>query len=388
MNEQRILVVNTGSSSLKLGLYLHSEGEETLLFDALADGIGRDQGSLTVSDGKGNTVRQEAQHHATQKDSLRTATQWFAEMGAGSPAAIGHRVVHGGPKLVTHQAISPAVLQELRACLHFAPLHIPMALDLIEASEHAYPGIPQFACFDTAFHNTMPEAAKRLALPRDLFDEGIRRYGFHGLSYESIVYQLGKDLPRKTVMAHLGSGASLAAVEQGRSVDTSMGLTPTGGIPMGTRCGDLDPGVLLYLIQAKQATGESLEAMLNHEAGLKAVSGGEADLRALEKNVDAGDQKAAMALEIFCRAIAKTVAGYATVLDGLELLVFAGGIGEHSARVRREVCAKLGVLGIAIDEGKNLAHAEILSDAQSRAMVRIVASEEDRQIARHVRRML
>jgi acetate kinase len=387
MSEAPILVVNTGSSSLKLGLFCAAEGDERLLVDVLAEGIGGAEGKLTVRAG-GKVIGSESLKAASQTEALHLAAPWLAKAESAKPVGIGHRVVHGGPNLTTHQRITPELIRELRACIHFAPLHIPVALELIAATERAYPGVPQFACFDTAFHRTMPEVATRFALPRELFEQGIRRYGFHGLSYESIVFQLGKDLPPHTVAAHLGSGAGLAAILDGKSVDTSMGLTPTGGIPMATRSGDLDPGVLLYLLQAEGATPESLERMLNHDAGLKALSGGTADMRALEQAADSGDTKAVMAIAIFCRSIAKTVAAYAAVLGGLDMLVFAGGIGEHSERVRREVCAQLEFLGVALDEERNRAGAAIFSAADSKVQVRVVASEEDRQIARHTRSLL
>ena len=387
MSEAPILVVNTGSSSLKLGLFCAAEGDERLLLDALAEGIGGTDGRLTVRAG-GKVIGSESLKAASQTEALHLAAPWLAKAESATPVAIGHRVVHGGPNLTTHQRITPKLTRELRACVHFAPLHIPVALELMAATESAYRGVPQFACFDTAFHRTMPEVATRFALPRELFEQGIRRYGFHGLSYESIVFQLGSELPPRTVAAHLGSGAGLAAILEGKSVDTSMGLTPTGGIPMATRSGDLDPGVLLYLLQAQGATAESLERMLNHDAGLKALSGGTADMRALEAASAAGDAAAAMAIAILCRAIAKTVAAYAAVLGGLELLVFAGGIGEHSERVRREVCAQLAFLGVALDEERNRAGTAILSAADSKVQVRVVASEEDRQIARHTRALM
>jgi acetate kinase len=387
MPEAPILVVNTGSSSLKLGLFSVGSGEETLLLDVLADGIGKADGKLTVRDAGGEVLGSEALHAATQPEALFAALPWLTKADAVTPSAIGHRVVHGGPKLTAHQRITTELLRELRACVHFAPLHIPVALELIGAAEQAYPGVPQFACFDTAFHRTLPEAAARFALPRELYDEGIRRYGFHGLSYESIIRQLrshtGGAVPRRIVAAHLGSGASLAAILNGESVDTSMGLTPVGGIPMATRSGDLDPGVLLHMMRSKGATADSLEAMLNREAGLKAISGGTADMRALEASTE--DPKAQMAISIFCRAVAKTVAAYATVLGGLDLLVFSGGIGEHSERVRRGVCTALEFLGLVLDEEQNRAGRSLLSTATSRVLIRLIPSEEDRQIALHTR---
>jgi acetate kinase len=273
----------------------------------------------------------------------------------------------------------------MQACVHFAPLHIPMALQLIAEAEQAYPDVPQFACFDTAFHRTMPETASRFPLSRDLFDDGIRRYGFHGLSYESIVHQLGAKLPARTVMAHLGSGASLAAVKKGKSVDTSMGLTPTGGIPMATRTGDLDPGVLLYLRRAKGMDADALEKLLNHDAGLKALSGGTSDMRKLQEATAKGDSAAELALEVFCLAIRKTIAAYAAVLGGIDLIIFAGGIGEHSVEVRKRVCEGLGFLGVKLDDGLNQADQQRISQDSSGIAVSIVPSQEDRQIARHCR---
>jgi acetate kinase len=252
MLDAPILTINTGSSSLKFGIYLQRNGKEELQLDGLADGIGRDSGKLEIKDGAGRVLRSESARFPDASRALASAKNWLAELSPGKPCAVGHRVVHGGPRLLAHQRITPAVLAELRACVHFAPLHIPAALSLIEAAAKTYPDVPQFACFDTVFHATMPQLASRYALARELFDEGMRRYGFHGLSYESIVSQLGTELPRRAVIAHLGNGASLAAVSDGRSIDTSMGLTPTGGIPMGTRSGDLDPGVALYLMRLKK----------------------------------------------------------------------------------------------------------------------------------------
>ena len=388
MSDESILVINTGSSSLKFGLYARKNGDEQVLFDGLADGIGQDGGTLEIKDGAGKTLRSEKLSFSSRHDALNHAARWLSELSPGKPYAVGHRVVHGGPRLVKHQKITSQVVAELQACMHFAPLHIPMALQLIKEAGQAYPDVPQFACFDTAFHRTMPETAARFPLSRDLFEEGIRRYGFHGLSYESIVYQLGDKLPGRTVMAHLGSGASLVAVKDGRSVDTSMGLTPTGGIPMATRTGDLDPGILLYLQRAKKMDADALEKLLNHNAGLVALSGGTSDMRKLQDAAKAGDHDAELAIEIFCLAIRKTVAAYAAVLGGLDMLVFAGGIGEHSVRVRSGVCGGLGFLGVTLDDQRNQAHEQNISRTGDSVDVCIVPSQEDRQIARHCRAMM
>jgi len=388
MADESILVINSGSSSLKFGLYVQRDGEEQAVLDGSADGIGRDTGKLELKDARGQTLRSENVRFASEDDALSQAARWLAEISQLKPVAAGHRVVHGGPHLLAHQLITPAVLTELQNCIHFAPLHIPTALRLITAAERAYPQLPQFACFDTAFHTTIPEVGSRFALPRPLFDEGIHRYGFHGLSYESIVRQLGTQLPSRTVIAHLGNGASLAAVKDGRSVDTSMGLTPTGGIPMATRSGDLDPGVLLYLLRVKKMNADSLEHMLNRESGLTGISAGKNDMRDLESAIAGGDQKAQIAMEVFCTGIRKVVAAYAAVLGGLDMLVFSGGIGEHSAPVRNRVCNGLGFLGVSIDAAGNQSNASTISTKGSKVRVRVVPSQEDLQIARHSRALL
>jgi len=388
MPDGSILVINTGSSSLKFGLYAQESGDERQLLDGLADGVGRACSKIEIKDAKGRALQSETVAVASHSDAFHRAASWLAKLSSEKPVAIGHRVVHGGPRLVAHQRITPAVLEELKACVHFAPLHIPLAIELIEQADRVYPGVPQFACFDTAFHSTIPEAAARFAIPRNLFDEGIRRYGFHGLSYESIVHQLGQELPSRTVIAHLGNGASLAAVKDGRSVDTTMGLTPTGGIPMATRSGDLDPGVLLFLLRAKHLNADLLEALLNHDSGLTALSGGKSDMRDLEAAADQGDQQARLAIEVFCTSVRKMIAAYAAVLGGLDMLVFAGGIGEHSARVRSGVCDGLDWLGLRIDPASNKANRGAISSQGSKVQVRIVAAEEDVQIARHCRALV
>lgn len=390
MHEPVILVINSGSSSLKFGLYANQDGEEHPLVEGEAEGIGQSNGKLELRHSNGRVLRSEGAAFASQADALDRAAQWLGERSFGAPAAIGHRVVHGGPRLVAHQAITSAVLKKLKDSVHFAPLHIPLSLELIRAAQERYPKVPQFACFDTAFHNTMPEEAARFALPDELFAEGIRRYGFHGLSYESIVHQLrlAGNLPTRTIVAHLGNGASLAAIKNGRSVDMTMGLTPTGGIPMATRTGDLDPGVILYLQRVKGADADSLERLLNRDSGLTALSGGKSDMRDLQAAAAKGDSRARLAIEIFCRSIRKVIAAYATVLGGADLVVFTGGIGEHSSQVRANVCDGLGILGILIDSGRNQRNERTISADNSNVQVAVVPSEEDRQIARHCRSMI
>lgn len=388
MPARPILVINSGSSSLKFGIYIEkNRGEEEPLIRGIADGIGRSVGQLELKDDQGRVLQSKDKRFRTQVEAFDQVRQSLAEQGHIKPAAIAHRVVHGGPRLTKHQLITTDVIRELRECVHFAPLHIPASLEIIEKAASCYACVPEFACFDTAFHTTMPEVAARFPLPSDLWDEGIRRYGFHGLSYESAVYQLGRELASRTVIAHLGNGSSVVAIRDGRSVDTSMGLTPTGGIPMATRTGDLDPGVLLYLQRARKMDTDSLERLLNRESGLTAFSGGMSDMRDLEAAADKGNQPAKLGIAAFCMAIRKTVGAYAAVLGGLDMLVFTGGIGEHSARIRSNVCEGLSFLGVSLDKARNAAHERSISSPDSGVTVRVVAADEDRQIARHCRMM-
>ncbi|HEX4308913.1 MAG TPA: acetate kinase, partial [Acidobacteriaceae bacterium] len=352
--------------------------------------------------------------HESQSSAFTHAAQKLQQLSGGQPEAIGHRIVHGGPHLREHCRITPQVLDTLRNSVHFAPLHIPPALALIDTASKLYPQAPAFACFDTAFHTTMPPEAFTYAIPARFRDQGVQRYGFHGLSYESIVAALAADVPARPfparlVVAHLGNGASLCAIANGRSVDTSMGLTPTGGIPMGTRSGDLDPGVVLFLARAARLNNEELESVLNHESGLAGLSGGISDMRELTaaanrsaavhpsaaavRGPDQGSAApnqaiAAQAIAIFCRAIAKTVAGYAAVLNGLDALVFTGGIGEHSVPVREKVCRQLAFLGITLDTEANQRHSATISQQGSPITVQVVPADEDGRIAHHVRNLL
>jgi acetate kinase len=382
-----ILAINSGSSTLKFGLFTNESGEERALLRGSAEGIGKDHGSLEVKDGNGRTVLSEDQKYASQLEALRHVTDAMAKQHIPPPSAIAHRIVHGGPKLREHIRITPQVQKTLEEAVHFAPLHIPTALELLRGAESLYPNLPQFACFDTAFHRTMPEEACRYAVPKEFYEQGLQRYGFHGLSYASIVHQLGGALKSRTVIAHLGSGASLAAIRDGQSIDTSMGLTPTGGIPMGTRTGDLDPGVLLYLMRAGKLNADDLESLLNHKSGLLAL-GGTNDMRELQSRAAKGDHDAALAITIFCRAIARTIAAFAVSLGGLDQLIFAGGIGEHSAEIRTRVCDQLALFGVALDAESNTKAQPIISAQNSTAETRIVPSQEEAQMAREVHRLL
>ncbi len=385
-----ILTINSGSSSLKLGIYSDTAD---LLLTASADAIGTSTGKLSISSADGTSLVQKEGSYAHQQDAFDAALAEMHRHLDEGITAVGHRVVHGGPHLVVHQRLTPEVLQQLRGAEHFAPLHIPAALELIQHAQSRFPDVDQFVCFDTAFHQTMPPEAYTYAIPARFRDAGVRRFGFHGLSYESVVHALGEDMPRRVVVAHLGSGASGCALLDGKSVDTSMGVSPTGGFPMGTRSGDLDPGVVL-LLQRKLSpelpahTPDAIEQVLNHESGLQALAG-ESDMRKLLHRSDGGDDAAALALAIYTREIAKTIAGYFVVLGGVDLLVFTGGIGEHSGPVRERICAKLQGLGVQLDGDANARRdADVISAGASAMKVRVLPADENGQIARHVTSML
>ncbi|MFM0345939.1 acetate/propionate family kinase [Paraburkholderia sp. RL17-347-BIC-D] len=373
-DDRTILVLNSGSSSLKFGLFKHAGDDESLLLEGSAEGIGRDDGSLRIKAPDGQVLVQQERVLESQIDALQKLAHVLTEQHHARPSAVGHRVVHGGPHLRAHQRITADVRRQLHDAVHFAPLHIPPALALIDEAEKIFDDAPHFACFDTAFHATLPPRAAHLALPRRYAEAGVMRYGFHGLSYESLVTRLGADLPARAVFAHLGNGSSVCALRDGQSIDTSMGLTPTGGVPMGTRSGDLDPGVLLYLMRVEKLDAGALETLLNRQSGLAGYADGESDMQALEKRAAAGDANASLALDAFATAVRKTIGGYAALLGGIDLLVFTGGIGEHSGEIRRRVCDGLAFMG--------------LTESDPAGKVRAIHTEEEKQIARHCRMLL
>ena len=360
MRSLNVLALNRGSSSLKFGQYrVDSTGAEKLI----GDSVSTDE----------------------HPDSMTRVASVLAASGMPPPDAIGHRIVHGGPALRQHCRIDDVVLSQLEAVAAFAPLHTPAALALIRFAQGQFPGVPQVACFDTPFHADLPEVARVLPIARELLSDGMQRYGFHGLSLESIVRQLGGDLPGRLVVAHLGNGASITAVKAGLSIDTSMGMTPSGGVIMGTRSGDLDPGVLLYLMREKKFDAVRLEALVDQRSGLLGISKLSGDMRRLHENA-ALNRDARLAIEMFCYSVRKQVAAMIAVLGGLDMLVFTGGIGENDAQVRAEICAGLSWIGVSLDESRNRAASNpssIISDGASRCQVLVLASQEDEQIARH-----
>jgi acetate kinase len=368
--DKLIFVLNSGSSSLKFGLYYRGASDEDALLTGSADGIGHDNGSLHIRSSTGESLTTRECIHESQSHALDVVAKAIREHVHIAPVAVGHRIVHGGPHLVAHQLITPKVLDQLRAATHFAPVHIPQALSLIASAESIFPEAKQFACFDDVFHQTMPEVASHLPLPQRYFDAGVRRYGFHGLSYESLVHHFGAQLPERAIFAHLGNGASLCALRNRVSIDTTMGLTPTGGIPMSTRTGDLDPGVLLYLLRTEKLSADAIEDLINHKSGLFALSCGQSDVKTLEDRARNNDARAILALNVFATSVRKVIGAYVALLGGIDLLVFTGGIGEHSDQIRSAVTTGLEFLGLTPNK------------------IRIVPAQEEQQIARHCRRLL
>jgi acetate kinase len=380
--EQTILCLNGGSSSLKFAVYRLSGALEEKIFSGAVEAIGQSTGKAWLRSGD-KALREESGKFPNHTAAIKKMFAALREQGVEKLAAAGHRIVHGGPKFTTPQLIDARLKQALKELIPFAPLHLPSQVAIIEAVEAHFPDLPQVACFDTAFHSGMPEVAQRFALPQELWEQGIRRYGFHGLSYEYVVSKLGRELGRRAIIAHLGNGASMVALKDGLPMDTSMGLTPTGGFMMGTRSGDLDPGVLIHLLKAGYSA-DRLEQLVDHEAGLLGVSGQTSDMKALLQKSQT-DKGARMAVEMFAYQARKFIGAYAAVLNGLDTLVFTGGIGERAAEVRISMCSGLEYLGIALDTQANCRNAEVISLPASKCKVRVVQTDEDLMIVRHTR---
>jgi acetate kinase len=402
-----ILVINSGSSSIKFSVF---EGAPSgapagrppwpsTLFTGEISGMGGGQLEFTFRDAGGRELSSPAKTNAAAHpiDLLEDAI-----CGPGMPAidAVGYRVVHPGPRLDRHQRITDKVLQDLDQAVVFAPLHDPAAIALIREMIKRFPQARHYACFDTVFHQTMPAPASTYAIPAKYREQGVRRYGFHGLSCEGVVDDLQTasdkgqaNFPRRMVIAHLGSGCSVTALLDGRSVDNTMGLTPTGGVVMGTRPGDLDPGLVLYLLRQaegdREAALNAVEALVNHQAGMVALSGLPNDMRATRKAA-AGSADAALALEVFTRSVRKAIGGFAWLLGGLDAVVFTGGIGEHDGQSRAEILAGLESSGVVLDAKANETGGDELrrvSSADSQVVVWVVTAQEDRTIAVHVGQM-
>lgn len=376
-----VLALNSGSSSLKFGLYRVSPSLSDTLLSGEAE-FGEKGGKFHAKGRDGNVLVSETAAIAGQREAILLIGKFLDDCKMPAPDAIGHRIVHGGPKLRQHCLIDDAVLHQLEAATAFAPLHIPPALSVIRFALGHFPGLPQVACFDTTFHADMPDIARVLPIARELQSDGIQRYGFHGLSCESIMRQLADDVPDRLIIAHLGNGASVTAVKGGKSVDTSMGLTPSGGVIMGTRSGDLDPGVLIYLMREKGFDAAALEDLIDHHSGLTGISGVAGDMRSLHEAAPTSAE-ARLAIEMFCYSVRKEIAAMAAALDRLDLLVFTGGIGENDGHVRASICVGLSWLGVDLDRARNQTTETPISAPTSHCAVRVIASREDEQIARH-----
>ena len=385
--QRRVLTLNKGSATLKSALY-EGGNHEKLLLSMTVNEDGDSGGHLKIADPSGPTLFDSPVNRGDSNAALEVMFAWMSEHAFLSQlAAVGHRIVQGGPRYKEPQRITPKFLSEIERLVPLDPDHLPAAIRGIRFIAGKFPKLPQVACFDTAFHSSLPKVARMYALPRTLYDQGILRYGFHGLSYEFIMRELnaleGGFANGRVIIAHLGSGASMVAVKEGKSIDTSMGFTPIEGLVMATRSGDVDPGALLYLFGNKKMSAKDLSTLVNKESGLLGVSGTSGDMRALLDATD-HDARAAEAVDLFCYRAKKYIGAYAAVLGGLDVLVFAGGIGEHAPVVRKRICDGLEFLGIRLDASSNESNAALISPPESRVKVRVIKTNEDLMIVRHV----
>jgi acetate kinase len=389
-DEVCVLALNAGSSSIRFALYDLTDPLLQRLHGKI-ERIGLPGTTLTVDDSTGTRAQSRAIEAPNHAGAASTLVDWFDEAGLISAVkAVGHRVVHG-MRHSEPERVTPKLLAELRRITPYAPEHLPREIGLIEALRRRHPKLPQIACFDTAFHRTMPRVARLLPIPWRYTAKGVERYGFHGLSYAYLMEELARLDPRaakdRVILAHLGNGASLAAVRHGKSIDTSMGFTPTAGLVMSTRTGDLDPGLLYYLARTERMTAAQFQRMVNHESGLLGISGTSSDLRDLLAR-EGRDVRAAQAVALFCYQAKKWIGFFAAALGGLDTLVFAGGIGENAPLIRERICDGLGFLGIELHQRRNAKHAPLISRDAGRVKVRVIRTDEELMIARSVTRVL
>jgi acetate kinase len=361
-----ILALNAGSSSLKFGLYLVGAHSSQILITGAADMVSGGHVAFAAKDADGNVLANDTQVIGSPYEAIDRITELLTAKHLRPIAAVGHRIVHGGPHCRHHTVIDATIKEHLVDAKVFAPLHVPPALRLLDNAQEQFPDIPQVACLDTAFHATLPDVARTLPIPKEFRTRGIERYGFHGLSCESIVRQFGQDVPKRLVIAHLGHGASVTAVANGLSMDTSMGLTPSGGVIMSTRCGDIDPGVLAFLLRECGYATEKFEALIDHRSGMIGISDLSGDMRKL-RSAASENRDAALAIAMFCYSIRKQIAAMVAVIGGIDALVFTGGIGENDAATRGSICEGLEWLGIT----------------KGRDRVHVMPADENAQIALH-----
>jgi acetate kinase len=388
----RILTINGGSSSIKFALFEAGDSLRRILEGGI-ERIGLPEAALRV---KGLDQADNFSRSVTAPDHTKAVgalMDWIEErLGRDALTAVGHRVVHGGPKYSEPQRITLEMVEELHRLSPFDPEHLPEEIQLTGAFHRRFPDLPQVACFDTAFHHDLPRVARLLPIPRRYEAQGVRRYGFHGLSYAFLMGELarlaGSEAAQgRVILAHLGNGASLAAVQGGKSIDTSMGFTPTAGLVMSSRSGDLDPGLVSYLARTENMNAAQFQHMVNHASGLLGVSETSSDMRDLLEQ-EMQDVRAAEAVALFCYQVKKWIGAFAAALGGLDTLVFAGGIGENAPTVRARICDGLGFLGIELEEKQNAANEGVISSATSRVAVRVIRTDEEYMIAKTVCRVL
>ena len=390
--ERVILTVNGGSSSIKFALFDSSDPRKRLLTGQV-ERIGL-PGTRLMASRPGQSADEARPVDASTFDRAAEVLIGYLRerLGEAKIVGVGHRVVHGGVHLLDHQLVTSELVEELRRNQPLDLAHLPREIALIEAFRKAFPSLPQVACFDTAFHRDMPNVARLLPIPRHYFDQGVRRFGFHGLSYTYLMRRLaevaGPEAANgRIILAHLGSGASMAAVRGGKSIDTTMAFTPTAGLVMGTRPGDLDPGLLVYMMRVQKMSPDQMDQFVSQKCGLLGVSGTSSDMRDLVGR-RATDPRAADAVDLFCYQAKKFVGALHAVLGGLDTLVFSGGIGEHSPQVRAGICDGLDCLGIHLDRDRNAAGQDVISAQGGRVVVRVIATDEELVIAQAVRKFV
>jgi len=396
MSSLPVLVLNSGSSSIKFSVYEAGDGQRSKLFEGAVDGIGTDLGKFWIKDADGKKLVDNTPAVPTRAVAFKMVADALHSGDFPAPAAIGHRTVCGGPTITENQLITPALIDEIESYSALAPLHTPIAVYIMREALKLFPGIPNFAVLDTYFHRTLPEVAKHMPIPAEYVAMGVRRYGYHGISYESIIHQLEPNVPEKLIVAHLGNGASISAIKNGQCLDTSMALTPTSGIISGSRTGDIDPGVLIFILKKIAETtpdaleaADKLETVVSKKSGLLGVSELSNDMRGLRDAINAGNAKAKLAVEKFTWTIARWIGSYVAELNGLDMLVFTGGIGENDINARREICANLDALGIVVDAERNNVRGEATISAEnSPVTVRVIPPAEDLMIVNHVVRLL
>lgn len=396
MSSLPVLVLNSGSSSIKFAMYEAGDGQRTKLFEAAVDGIGTDNGKFWIKDAEGKKLLDQTPSLPNRSVAFSMVEKALKSGQFPAPRAIGHRVVCGGPTVRENQVITPQLIDEIESYAALAPLHTPIAVFIMREALKLFPGIPNFAVLDTYFHRTMPEVVTRMPIPDEYAAMGVRRYGYHGVSYESIIHQLQPNVPEKLIVAHLGNGASITAIRNGKSLDTSMGLTPTGGIISGSRTGDIDPGVVIFILKKIAETtlnaadaADKLETVVSKKSGLIGVSELSNDMRDLREAIKNGNEKARLAVDKFAWTIARWIGSYYAELGGLDMLVFTGGIGENDIASRAEICEGLSALGIVVDPARNNVRGEAtISADNSRVTVRVIPPAEDLMIVNHVVRLL